>query len=328
MVNIGNDWDVILADEWQKPYYKNLRGFLKTEYSTRTIYPDMNDIFNALKYTDYKDVKVVILGQDPYHQPNQAHGLCFSVLKGVNPPPSLQNILKEFELKENQVCSKNEHTALDGKKYMVNIYNLDMIIAVGYRVKSKRAIIFRKWANKILKEYLLRGYVINDERALVTNENYVRLINKVESLDERVSTIENNYKPQEFKKTQIFYNGEFYDAYTLIQSIFESANNEIIIIDNYIDRTILDRLIVKKKEVKVKIYTSINSKILGIDINIFNNQYGLLEVIYTTKVHDRYIIIDQSKLYHLGHSIKDLGKKISSISELDSKLIKVLISSL
>lgn len=97
MVNIGNDWDNILADEWQKPYYKNLRGFLKTEYQNYNIYPDMNDIFNALKYTSFADTKVVIIGQDPYHGKGQAHGLCFSVKKGVTPPPSLKNIYKELE---------------------------------------------------------------------------------------------------------------------------------------------------------------------------------------------------------------------------------------
>lgn len=96
MVQFNNSWDILLKDEFQKPYYLNLRKFLVDEYKTQTIYPNMNNIFNALKYTDYKDVKVVILGQDPYHQPNQAHGLCFSVLKGVNPPPSLQNIYKEI----------------------------------------------------------------------------------------------------------------------------------------------------------------------------------------------------------------------------------------
>ena len=96
MVQFNNSWDVLLKDEFQKPYYLNLRKFLVQEYKTQTIYPNMNNIFNALKYTDYKDVKVVILGQDPYHQPNQAHGLCFSVLKGVNPPPSLQNMYKEI----------------------------------------------------------------------------------------------------------------------------------------------------------------------------------------------------------------------------------------
>ena len=96
MVHIGNDWDVILADEWEKPYYKKLRQFLKSEYTSRTVYPDMNDIFNALKYTSFKDTKVVIIGQDPYHGIGQAHGLCFSVKKGVVPPPSLKNIFKEL----------------------------------------------------------------------------------------------------------------------------------------------------------------------------------------------------------------------------------------
>lgn len=97
MVHIGNDWDGILADEWAKPYYLNLRQFLKTEYSTQKIHPDMNDIFNALKYTSFKDTKVVIIGQDPYHGENQAHGLCFSVKQGVTPPPSLKNIFKELQ---------------------------------------------------------------------------------------------------------------------------------------------------------------------------------------------------------------------------------------
>lgn len=97
MVNIGNEWDTLLADEFRKPYYLQLRQFLKNEYSTRRIYPDMKDIFNALRYTPYNDVKVVIIGQDPYHGAGQAHGLCFSVKKGVQPPPSLMNIFKELQ---------------------------------------------------------------------------------------------------------------------------------------------------------------------------------------------------------------------------------------
>ena len=96
MVNIGNDWDNILADEWSKPYYIALRQFLKAEYSTQRIYPHMNDIFNALRYTSFEDTKVVIIGQDPYHGAGQAHGLCFSVQRGVEPPPSLKNIYKEL----------------------------------------------------------------------------------------------------------------------------------------------------------------------------------------------------------------------------------------
>ncbi|MBQ5990640.1 MAG: uracil-DNA glycosylase [Oscillospiraceae bacterium] len=96
MVNFENEWDELLKDEFQKEYYQDLRKFLIKEYKTQTIYPDMYDIFNAMKYTSYEDVKVVILGQDPYHEPNQAHGLSFSVKKGVEPPPSLKNIFKEI----------------------------------------------------------------------------------------------------------------------------------------------------------------------------------------------------------------------------------------
>lgn len=96
VVKLNNDWDEILKDEWQKPYYKQLHNFLKEEYSNHTIYPNMYDIFNSLKYTAFKDVKVVIIGQDPYHGYGQAHGLCFSVKKGIAPPPSLINIYKEI----------------------------------------------------------------------------------------------------------------------------------------------------------------------------------------------------------------------------------------
>ena len=229
----------------------------------------------------------------------------------------IKNIISENELDEGSTVSKMEIVRYEGNRRVkrnINIYNLDMIISVGYRVNSTEGIKFRKWANKVLKEYLLKGYIINEERSLVTNENYVRLINKVESLDERVSNIEKEYKPKGFKNSQLFFDGEFYDAYTLIQSLFESANKEIIIIDNYTDRTILDRLVVKKSNVQVTIYTSINSRLLAKDINAFNNQYGGLNVRYTTNVHDRYIIIDQNKLYHLGHSIKDLGKKFLSVN--------------
>lgn len=96
MVNLGNEWDALLADEFKKDYYLELRQFLISEYNSRTVYPPMNDIFNALKYTSYSDVKAVILGQDPYHGAGQAHGMCFSVKRGTPPPPSLQNIFKEL----------------------------------------------------------------------------------------------------------------------------------------------------------------------------------------------------------------------------------------
>ena len=201
---------------------------------------------------------------------------------------------------------------------------------------------FRKWASKVLKGYLLKGFVINEKRVMVTEENYNNLVtqvndlktsninvnNKLEIVDNRLAKIEKKIEEYNIPVSQIFFNGQFYDAYTLIQKIFESASSEIVIIDNYVDRSILDRLVVKKPNVLVNIYTNINAKLLGSDIKTFNNQYGGLSVIYTTKVHDRYIIIDNKDLYLVGGSIKDLGKKIFSIVEMDnsniSKLLKCL----
>ena len=164
---------------------------------------------------------------------------------------------------------------------------------------------------------------------VVSNENYIKLLNEVADINNRLINVEDKVFNKEYNLDKILFNGQFYDAYTLIQSIFEKANNEIIIIDNYIDRSILDRLVVKKNNVNVIIYTNIKtSKILQNDINTFNKQYGLLNIINTNKVHDRYIVIDKLKIYHIGASIKDLGKKIFSIIESDSSLIIELLNNI
>ena len=173
----------------------------------------------------------------------------------------INNIFKEEELDKNSVVKEFLTTAIDGKKYKVNFYNLDVVISVGYRVKSKIGVKFRIWANKVLKDYLMKGYVINENKVVASNESFNNLlvvVNDIKSnqvdINNRLIKVENKVFNSDYGIDKIFYNGQFYDAYTLIQSIFESANNEIIIIDNYIDRTILDRLIVKKQNVKVLIY--------------------------------------------------------------------------
>ena len=238
----------------------------------------------------------------------------------------IRKIYLENELNENRTRAKNARHLEDGRVYKVDIYNLDVIIAVGYRVNSKRGTLFRIWANQILKGYLLKGYVINENRVIVSNENYIELKNEVTSINNRLLKIEDKVLEKEYSLNKIFFNGEFYDSYTLIQQILESASSEIIIIDNYIDRSILDRLIIKGKNVNVIIYTNLSScKLIDEDISKFNSQYGDLNIKYTKNVHDRYIIIDTIKLYYVGHSLKDLGKKISSISELDNSFITVLI---
>lgn len=243
----------------------------------------------------------------------------------------INSIYMQDELDEGATCKKILQVQIENNRQVnrtISIFNLDMIISLGYRINSKNGILFRKWANKVLKEYLLKGYVIDENRVTVSNENYIELKNEVVDINNRLLKIEDKVLSNSYFKDKILFNGEFYDAYSLIQNIIEKANDEIIIIDNYIDRSILDMLVVKKKKVIVKIYTSNKSKLLPNDINHFNKQYNNLTIKYIDKVHDRFIIIDNNKLYHLGHSIKDLGKKISSICELDNRLINELLNNL
>lgn len=240
----------------------------------------------------------------------------------------IKKILLMDELDENSVVEESLITGNDGKKYKTKIYNLEMVISVGYRVKSKKGILFRRWANKILREYLLKGYVVNENRVTASNENYIELRNKVININNILIKQEENILDKEYTTNKIFYNDQFYDRYSLVKQIYGRANNEIIIIDNNIDRILVDGLVSKKNNVKVIIYTSINSTLLENDIKQLNKQYENLEVKYTTKVNDRYIIIDQDKLYHLGYSSKELDKKIYTINESDSNLIKELLNNI
>ncbi len=243
----------------------------------------------------------------------------------------INNVFKE-ELKKE---SNSQKMRIANSDKPIEYFNLDVIISVGYRVKSTRGVLFRRWSNKILKEYMLKGYVINENRVIVTNENYISLVesvnninNDVADINNRLFIIETKINSKELPIEKIFYDGEVYDAYAIIQIIFSSANNEIIIIDNYIDRSVLDRLKVKKQNVSIKIYTSINSRLLSRDISIYNNQYGSLSVLYKTNIHDRFIIIDNKELYHLGASIKDAGRKVFAINKMDNSFINNLLSSL
>ncbi len=183
MVNIGNDWDEILADEWEKPYYKDLRAFLKKEYSTQKIYPDMHDIFNALKYTSYENTKVVILGQDPYHGPGQAHGLCFSVKKGVPPPPSLKNIFKELKADEGkEIPSHGELT--EWAKQGVLLLNTVLTVREG-NPNSHKGMGWENFTDRVISElnkkqtpvvFLLWGANAQRKAEIINNPLHKKLI--------------------------------------------------------------------------------------------------------------------------------------------------------
>ncbi len=183
MVNIGNDWDAILADEWEKPYYKNLRSFLKKEYSTQRIYPHMNDIFNALKYTSFEDTRVVIIGQDPYHGYGQAHGLCFSVKQGVTPPPSLKNIFKELG-DDLGVPIKSHGELTDWARQGVLLLNAVLTVREG-QPTSHKGMGWETFTDRVIDElnkkttpvvFLLWGAYAQKKAEIITNPIHKKLV--------------------------------------------------------------------------------------------------------------------------------------------------------
>ena len=182
MVHLGNDWDQVLAGEFEKDYYLELRKFLKEEYSTRTIYPSMYDIFNALKHTAYKDVKVVILGQAPYHGPNQAHGMCFSVKKGVAVPPSLVNIYKE--LKEDVGFEIPNHGFLESWADQGVLLMNTVLTVCGGQANSHKGKGWEIFTDQVIRHlndreqpmvFLLWGAHAKSKRQLITNPNHMIL---------------------------------------------------------------------------------------------------------------------------------------------------------
>ena len=213
----------------------------------------------------------------------------------------INNCFREKELELNSVVKESLTTAKDGKKYNTKIYNLDVIISVGYRVKSKQGTQFRIWATRVLKEYLLKGYAINN-RMNRLEDNLETLKNKVNQIDLQIHT--------HLIPTQgVFFDGQIFDAYELASKIIRSARMNIILMDNYIDENTLTHLSKKGEKVKVQLFTKSISKLITLDVKKANEQYGNFEVKEFTKSHDRFLIIDQKELYHLGASLKDLGKK-------------------
>ncbi len=183
MVNIGNDWDAILADEWEKPYYKELRAFLKSEYSTRRIFPNMHDIFNALKYTSFEDTKVVIIGQDPYHGEGQAHGLCFSVKEGVPHPPSLKNIFKELNSDVGKEIPKSGELTSWAKQGVL-LLNAVLTVREG-NPNSHKDMGWEKFTDRVIAElnnkqtpvvFLLWGAYAQKKAEIITNPIHKKLM--------------------------------------------------------------------------------------------------------------------------------------------------------
>jgi len=233
----------------------------------------------------------------------------------------INNVFKEKELERYSVVANFATTAKDGKNYNVEYYNLDVIISVGYRVKSQRGVRFRQWATSVLKQYITNGYTINSHK--ITHQRFKELENDVSTLKLTVRNISDSIENNDIELKQgIFYNGQIYEAYTFISDLIKSAKDSIVLIDNYIDDTVLT-LLSKNQNITFTIYTNNISKQLKLDIDKYNQQYNNLEIKISKSYHDRFLIIDDVEVYHIGASLKDLGKKIFAFSKMDRGLIKL-----
>ena len=239
-----------------------------------------------------------------------------AVLFGVKRPAitkHIRNIFETLELEENSVCSILERTASDGKTYMTQFYNLDMILSVGYRVNSKNAVLFRRWASSVLKDYLLKGYSLNN-----------RLSNIEAQLKEHSSVLScHQEKIEFFVRTSlppiegVFHNNQVFDAHILMSDLVKQAKVRIIVIDNYVDDSVLTLLSKRKTGVKAEIYTYKKSEQFTLDLDKHNLQYPSVTVYVNKTCHDRFMIVDDN-VYHIGASIKDLGQKLCAVTLLKS----------
>ena len=237
-----------------------------------------------------------------------------ALLFGVKRPAitkHIRNIFAIQELEEMAVCSILERTASDGKTYMTQFYNLDMILSVGYRVNSKNAVMFRRWANSVLKEVLLKGFSINNRFLSIENqlnEHKLLLAKHSEKIDFFVRT---SLPPVE----GIFYDGQIFDAYVFVSDLVKSAKQRIILIDNYVDESVLLLLSKRAPGVSAEIRTGRMPEQLRLDVQKHNSQYPPVKIVQTQNIHDRFLIVDDV-VYHIGASLKDLGKKLFAFSRM------------
>ena len=226
----------------------------------------------------------------------------------------INNVFKEKELEEK---SNVHFLHIANSDKPVKFFSLDVIISVGYRVKSVRGTQFRQWANKILKEYLLKGYSINQR----LNDMEYRMNNKFFQIEKTIA--EHDAKIDFFVRTSlppvegIFFDGQIFDAYKFATDLIKSAKCSLVLIDNYVDESVLLMLSKRNSGVSATIYTHKINAQLQLDLNKHNDQYPPIEARTYKSSHDRFLIIDNTEVYHIGASLKDLGKKMFAFSKLE-----------
>jgi len=346
----GLDLANVLDKKYNSKTFKEITNFLKEHFQTNEAKSadDSNDtiIYNngsislAVKVSPEEDT--VLLTQ------NQIAALYETTKPNIS--MHIKNILNEGELSTDKnfltVREKNSHTETvvkdylathkdylyvdnfirkiptlteNNKTYDMTYYNLDMILAIGYRVKSKRAMEFRRWVSKVLKQYLIKGYVIDANRVTISKDIFIQMENDVKSLQKRVTNIEEKMFIEPIKE-RLFFNGRYFDAYEFLVSLIVEAKQSITIIDPYFDIRGLKLLSHASRDVRKIVCYSSSSKLKDEDVKTFEKQYGALEVIQKDIFHDRFIILDNEKGYQIGTSINNAGGKIFSAFRIDSNL--------
>jgi len=238
----------------------------------------------------------------------------------------INNVFKEKELEKISTVANFATVQKEGDREVVRDiehYNLDVIISVGYRVKSKKGVNFRQWATKVLKQYIYNGYTINSEK--ITNERFVSLEKEVSLLRYDMKDIKSKVKNDVLEYKQgIFYDGQTFDAYVFVADLIKSAKSSIILIDNFVDETVLMLLSKRASTCKATIYTKSINKQLQLDLKKHNEQYPKIEIKKFNASHDRFLILDEKEIYHIGASLKDLGKKWFGFSKMDSESFEMM----
>ncbi len=231
----------------------------------------------------------------------------------------IKNIYAQHELEQEATVRNFRTVRREGNRQisrLITYYNLDAIISIGFRVNTKRGIQFRQWANKILKDYMLRGYAVN-QRLLALEEKVDRgFAQQGRILAEHQDKIDFFIRTSLPPKEGVFYEGQIFDAYAFASDLVKSATKSLILIDNYIDESVFTLLDKRAQGVCAAIYTQAISKTTQLDIDKHNAQYRPIEVKQTKNIHDRFLIIDDT-VYHIGASIKDLGKKLFAFSKME-----------
>ena len=279
----------------------------------------MNDKNEIILYQPDETVKLEVrMSEETVWLTQQQMTILFETSK-QNISLHINNIFRERELEKNSVVKDYLTTAADGKNYRTRIYNLDVIISVGYRVKSPRGTQFRIWANSILKNYLLRGYALNNRLECIENQ----LENQQKQLADHQQKIDFFVHTALPPVEGIFYDGNMLEPFAFVNKLIRSARERIVLIDNYVDETVLLRLAERKENVQAKIYTQRTSPSFNVALAQHNNQYAPIELSIFTQSHDRFLIIDKD-VYHIGASIKDLGKKWFAFCKMELQADEIM----